>query len=161
MAPDNWPTDDDQELTPKRKEKVRKDFLDFLLDDNLGSDNYCLEYLDDFNDDREIMFLLVALNGSYLESASKRLRDDKELVLKALENDTYNAINVKEIGETLKKDRDVALALVKANGSQLFFMPDWQDDEEIVREAVSRVPVVVKVASSRLQKILTSENLKL
>lgn len=158
MTPDDLSLDDGDKLTPEKRAEIRKDFLNFLKDGNLGSENYCLsENIDDFNDDREVMLALVSLNGRYLSSVSERLKNDKELVLRALENDAFQSIHVEDIGGDLKKDPDVALAIVKANGSQLFFMPDWQDNEDIAREAVSRIPVVIKVVSPRLQQKLVGE----
>lgn len=65
--------------------------------------------------DRAFMFEVVSFNGSDLAYASDRLKDDEELVLRALS--TSSGINFKNASKRLKNSEEFVLKALKVNAS--------------------------------------------
>jgi len=119
-------------------------------------------------DDRE--FVLTAFKSNLysafrqpaaLSMVSKRLRDDKELVIVALNIrlDRYSETGLlKYASERLRGDRDVVLAAINADGEDLtyanslkFASEDLKNDKELVLKAVSNERLNLEFASDALK----------
>ncbi len=112
-------------------------------------------------DDEEIVLLAVQSNGSNLYYVSERLRASFSVVFTAINNSHYNAVlkyadqtladndeivflaiqeaksNIKYVSPRLRKNRSLALQVVKDNGELLKYLdPSLQDDEEIALLAI-------------------------
>lgn len=90
--------------------------------------------------------------GLPLLSIPKELRSDKDVVLAAIEQEgpyCYDYIDSKELKE---RDRDVVMALVRADGSLLEnACEELRGDKQVVRCALSTCSEALKVAPARLQ----------
>lgn len=102
----------------------------------------------------EYVLLVVMMNGLDLCYASKKLRDNFDIVLAAVEQ---NGRALEYASERLQNDKRIVLAAVRQNGGALQFASySMSDDEFIVHEAVTntnhRVNCALSYASRRLQK---------
>lgn len=148
-------------LTEYGRKVMKEDLLAGIAEGDLGFSNQGLAHLDEFNDDREVILGLVKLDGSYLSIASDRLKADREVVLETFNHDSRGVITGETIDSVLKNfinDREVLTVLLGFSGSLLREIPEYKDDEELVRVAVGSNPRVITMASPRLQKILAAEN---
>ncbi|MBS9775890.1 MAG: DUF4116 domain-containing protein [Fusobacterium sp.] len=97
------------------------------------------------------------LNNNYtsiLEYVSKKLREDKEIIMEAV---NLKGKALKYASDRLKDDKEVVLAAVKQNGSSLEYASErLKDDREIVNLAVKESGFALNYASQRIK-----DNLKL
>lgn len=100
---------------------------------------------------REAAFEAIR-EGKPLLSIPKELRGDKEVVMAAIEREgpyCYDYITSKELKE---RDRDVVLALVRADGSLLEnCSEELRSDKQLVRCALATCSEALKVAPKALQ----------
>ena len=124
-------------------------------------------------DNEEIVLSALRNYPASLKFASKRIRDIKKYVLMALEGEKdYDFVGldtkwfkdpiflfegVKITNKLLKKfdreflSREMVLAFVKRDGLNLEYLPEYCDDFEIVKEAVSQNGMALKFASNKLK----------
>ncbi|KAL9644179.1 hypothetical protein ABK040_005642 [Willaertia magna] len=101
--------------------------------------------------------LLAAQYGASLEFINEDFRNDKEIVLQAIKNksdysswrkDYYKLIR----DETLRKDKEICLIVVKETGCMLGAMPDEiRDDKDVVIQAIQTNEFAIEFASDRLR----------
>ena len=108
-----------------------------------------------FMDDKEVMLLACQKLGYSLRSASKRLQDDKDVVLAAITQDRNygtTTYNLKYASERLRNDEEIILTAVNMLGYSLQFASQrLRDDRNIVNSAVSSTGKALEFASPRLQ----------
>jgi hypothetical protein len=96
------------------------------------------------------MLEAVKKSGDVLKCATGELRDDKEVVLAAI-NDDARAFEY--ASDALRADRDIVLQVVKANGNMLEYASnELRSDHEIVIEAMKENSSAIKYASDVLKK---------
>jgi len=87
------------------KKTLNKDKIDIELAKKiLNRNGMCLQYLDDFKNNRDLVLIAIKENGCSIKFASEILKNDKELVLIAIDNNIYA---FDEINDKFKKDLDV------------------------------------------------------
>jgi len=102
--------------------------------------------------DREIVELVVSQFGETISHASKDLRADKDLVLRAMRGSFGNGNYLEYASRELKDDPDVALAAVKSDGSALEHVSArLRNDRKIVSTAVKSSGWALKYASKQLR----------
>ncbi len=102
--------------------------------------------------DREIVELVVSQFGETISHASKDLRADKDLVLKAMRGSFGNGNYLEYASRELKDDPDVALAAVKSDGSALKHVSArLRNDRKIVSRAVKSSGWALRYASKQLR----------
>ncbi len=85
-----------------------------------------------------------------IQYASKRLKDDKDVVLAAVNKKDIHALQY--ASKRLKDDKDVILAAVTKNGVALSYASKrLKDDYDVVLRAIARDPSLIKYASIRIQ----------
>ena len=108
-----------------------------ILQKNKYIEGSILEYAsDDLKNDNEIVQKAVVNNPHNLEHASEDLRNDKEIVLAAVRKDG----KVLEFAsEDLQNDKEIVLAAVKKDGELWdFASEDLRNDQEIVLAAMEK-----------------------
>lgn len=94
-------------------------------------------------------FLKTKRNGSPLQFASDRLKNDKEIVLEAVKANGYA---LQFASDELKSDKEIVLKAVKESGYALKYASDeLKNDIEIVLEAVKENGYALKYASDELK----------
>ena len=87
-----------------------------------------------------------------IQYASKRLKDDKDVVLAAVNKKDIHALQY--ASKRLKDDKDVILAAVTKNGLALSYASKrLKDDYDVVKKAIARDPSLIKYASIRIQSM--------
>ena len=85
-----------------------------------------------------------------LVSLSDELKNDREIVLAAINKDVYSLDNY--ASDELRNDREMVLAAVNKDGAYLRYVSDeFKNDREIVTAAISKEPSAIKYASEKLQ----------
>ncbi len=95
-----------------------------------------LDNNDDLNKNREYILLAIKHReeAEVLMHASKDLRSEKKIVLKAIQSDSSA---FKYASDELREDREFMLEVLRIDGEALWFMIDEiTDDRELVLEAV-------------------------
>jgi hypothetical protein len=91
-----------------------------------------------------IRSLLPSSNGWVLCFASKRLRDDKDLVMEMIDIHKLNEMGdtpLMWISDTLRGDKDVALRALLKNGKVLYaFSEELQEDETFMKDLWNQRP---------------------
>ena len=86
---------------------------------------------DRLKDDKEVLLKAAKNDGQSLYFASQSLRADKEVVLEAVKN---KAIILKYASKELRNDKDVAIAAVTQNKKSLSYISDeLKKDEDILK----------------------------
>jgi hypothetical protein len=110
-----------------------------------------LETLEEkFRNDKDVVLAAIEENPYSLEFASLELRNDPDVVIPALKSDeeVYQFV-----GRLIKIDRNNALQVVKLDGLLLnALISKFKDDREVVRVATQQNLEALTFASSRLQK---------
>ncbi|MBO9483727.1 DUF4116 domain-containing protein [Salinisphaera sp. G21_0] len=84
-----------------------------------------------------------------LQYASRRVRNDKDLVLPTI---AKHPNDLQYVSRGLKNDRDVVMAAVTQQGEQLqYASPDFQDNVDVVRAAVAQHSYAMRYASERIR----------
>lgn len=111
-------------------------------------------------DDEEIVISLIKQKPTNLELASNRLKNNKKFMLMLDANIWHyeNNIPTKYInwiiyysGETLKKDKDYILELLKNKASLRFVIDSHKNDKDIVLKALENDPKELLYASTQLK----------
>jgi len=104
---------------------------------------------DELKNDREVVLAAVNNEGFALEHASDELKDDREVVFAALSNHGW-ALDY--ASDELKNDREVVLAAVDNDGRALEDASDeLKNDREVVIAAVNNKGWVLQYASDELR----------
>ena len=92
----------------------------------------------------------VKRNGFRLKDASEALKNDREIVLAAV-NETSGALLY--ASDALKNDREIVLAALEKNppGALEYASDELKNDREIVLKAVTRQPTALRYASAELK----------
>ena len=99
--------------------------------------------------DRELVFRAVNLNCFNLGHASEQLRDDNELVDLAI---SKNGSTIGYASKRIQDDKEFALRAIRNNGSSIHGVSErLQDDEELIKEVLKKSPEEFKVASPRIK----------
>ena len=120
-----------------------RDFMEQLIE----IDQWVLSYADDtLKNDRELVKKAVQSDGPpVLEAVNKRFQKDKEIVLLALKK---NGMAIHGVHKSLLEDREVVLSAVKSYGMALYEFDTegelYIHDKEIVLEAVKNNYLVYK-----------------
>ena len=124
------------------------EFMLQTLTDN--TDGRFLQYASEkLKDDREIVLAAVTKSGSALEFASDKLKDDKEIVLTAVTNRGYS---LQYASTKLKDDKEIVLVAVTNGGFALQYASDkLKDDKEIVLAALDNKGRALEYASDKLK----------
>ncbi|WP_422137804.1 DUF4116 domain-containing protein [Endozoicomonas sp. ALC020] len=84
-----------------------------------------------------------------IECASQRIRNDKDLMLAALEIHPYS---LKYVSEKLRSDKQVVLTAVTGDGSSLqYASTKLRDNEEVVKAAIKHDSAALEYASDRIR----------
>lgn len=95
---------------------------------------------------------IVSQNFKHLKFVNSELKKNKDFVLKVIDlmEDSYGRL-FSYVPKHFNNDKDIALKLVKLDGMVLEgISPKLQNDEEIVREAISNNPYAAMFANERL-----------
>jgi hypothetical protein len=99
--------------------------------------------------DREFVDHAVCYRGNYLILASDVFKDDKELVLAAIENYPMTLSNA---STRLRADRDVVTAAIEGNGTAIMYGHEsFLDDKHLALIAVGTSAYALNFLSSRLK----------
>lgn len=134
-----------------------KDIMENSNDVYDSKENIMKHISDDNSNDKEIMTLAVQGTPELIEYASENLKDDKELVINAInscpiEDCINDGLGIRFISERLKNDKDIILSAVKKDGLELeYSSPDLKDDKEVVLAAVNECGGSLEYASDRLK----------
>lgn len=95
-----------------------------------------LQMMPQWNDDEELVALAIKNHSASLASASDRLKNDFDTVMLAIANynDGYGCIDgfYEGIGDDLKLDREIVLAIAKCKRPPKEFPPEeYRDDDEV------------------------------
>lgn len=101
--------------------------------DLINSFNQFSKYLEDYNDDKEIVMEFVKTKGDKLKYVSDRLKDDKDVVMAAVEQDGFA---IKYASEKLKNDKEIILIASKTFSVLQFVCEDLQNDRNFVLQVV-------------------------
>src|SRR5690606_35560742 len=107
-------------------------------------------------DDEELALDAVGTCSQAMECLGPKARDNKKVVLKALEKDGMAPDTfVTYVSSRLQQDSQVALALIKeSKGDEVLQdLPYFQDNAEVVYAAIQVNPSNRQYASERLQEI--------
>jgi hypothetical protein len=103
------------------------------------------KYLMDYN----FIIEILNLNGMYLESLSEELKNNKEIVMVAINN---NADALLYASCDLRNNKEVVLSAVSISGHVLeYASKKMQDDKEIVKTAASNYGYALEYASKELR----------
>jgi hypothetical protein len=115
--------------------KNDRDFIESCLDKKIVT---IMEYVcDKFKDDDVLIHKAVTVNGSVIEHASERLKDDKNIALIAVGNNLSGDSAYFSISENLKKDKDIILKLVETRGDFFAVCPEVETNKELLIKAFS------------------------
>lgn len=118
--------------------KKDKKFIMELLKTSKKSDiMWFATYIDEsLRADREVISLLVQIDGYALEYASKTLQNDREIAFKAIEN-SYG-YSLRYCSEALRDDKELVLMAVKYDGYSLSDASDrLKEDIDVVSSAIN------------------------
>jgi len=128
-------------------------------------DYYTLDYVDEaFKDDKELVLTAIEKSGDAIKFSSKRLKNDKELALKALKNGQGDILYY--LSDTLKEDRDVVWMASKVGIDSYSYLDEkFCTDTELLKEIVKKSPhffhtLPVKYRTVRVAKDVIIEAIK-
>lgn len=106
-----------------------------------------LEFLHEYQDDKECVLAALSSYDFALEHASNALQDDQEVILKAIAKDTNNLMYVSEEKCGV---RAFILAAVKINGGAFrYASEELKKDEEIIIASLKDYPQAFEYASEK------------
>lgn len=138
------------------------------------------ENIKNFSNNKEILLIAIAVGGAVLakemsgeirqdseffkeavvyeprilQYASKVIKENKEIGMKAVEKD---GIAVFYLSADLQRDDDIVDMALSQNGLALMYLQDLQDNESVVRKAMAKNPKALRWASARLKKKFRTE----
>ena len=102
-------------------------------------------------DDEELGFEALAQNGWFFEFLSKRLKHDDRFILSAIGSDKPYGMALAFASDEMKNDKEVVLKAISGYMYALEYASDaLKDDKEVVIAALSRDGGNIKFVSSRL-----------
>jgi len=99
--------------------------------------------------DREIILLACKQNSVCLQYADENTANDKDFVMSIIQMNSGYPYSY--IGNTLKKDRQVALACISRDGDCFSEFPDMTSDREIFEIAFAQSCYCLRYASQEIQ----------
>ena len=139
-----------------------KDYLDSRRLDRVPE--HLLNCSDAIKDNRALVLKAITTDGGLFVAVSERLKDDKNLLLVAIENGSnldyrLNNSPLKFASERLRNDKDIVLTAIHKNSSALEFASDsLKNDKEVVLAAVTDDVRNIKFASKEIQKYVGQGN---
>ena len=104
---------------------------------------------DPLKDDKEVVSKAVGLSGSSLRYASERLKDNREVVISAI-NNSSKAFEF--ASPRLQNDKNIALLAIRYHGDNLEFVSaKLLADKEIVLAAVQNTGSAIEYASAKMK----------
>jgi hypothetical protein len=120
--------------------------LDFL---KFGCSGILALASEDIKDDKELLLAAINIDSNSLNFASDRLRNDKNIVLKAVSQD---GSSLEYASEELRNDREVVFAAVSNFGNSLRDASvSLRNEKDIVLKAVSKNGKTLEYASEELR----------
>ncbi len=116
--------------------------------EKVKEDKDFLEKYQEWNNDKDVVIVKIREYGLGLQYVSKTLQNDKDVILAAIENNAENAFY---IFDKLKNDKQFVLLAVKVNGLALEYMQHFNNDKEIVLEAIKQYSGSIEFASMNLR----------
>ena len=139
----------------KFKEAIEdKDFVKSILNDYIVDPkiytHFFLELLPEkIKDNKEVMLKAVQIDGYTYCYISDRLKKDKEILIEAVKNYGYA---LEWASDELKNDKDIVLTAVKKHGGALqFASKNFYEDKEIILTAVKNDGITLLFASENLK----------
>ncbi len=120
-----------------------------FIQDALAKNGHVLELLDEnYKNDREIVSIAVLSRFAALKYASEQIQNDKEFMADIIfkKPELYLSLS-----DELKKDKQFNLLLLSKDGSLLYKMEKYNDDEEIIEAALSNNYYSLSRASDRIK----------
>lgn len=122
---------------------------------------------DDLKMDKKFFLDIVDMNGLFIKYADKSLKEDEEVVLKALNENPFSlefvdqkflgdkdlalkiirkcGVCLKYFTENLKKDREICLEAIKnSSGAIIHVHKDLLSKKEFIKEAIALCPRIIK-----------------
>jgi len=129
------------------KDNNKMDLLDINFQKEIIKNNpYYLKYFDDLKSDKAF---ILSLDCVYLNSLSDDLKNDKDVVLKAVKRCRWD---FEYVDDELKNDKSFVMEIVKINGNLLEYVSkSLKDDKDVVMEAVKHSDYALCYASERLR----------
>ena len=133
------------------------------LEQELSTPDYVKEYheIPALREDKEITLKVVKKIGTFLEYASERLKNDREVVMTAITSEAEGLISPWEIlngkallfaSDELRSDREFMIEVLQKNPNALEYATDeLKNDKEVVLKAVKNNGVALEFASERLR----------
>lgn len=127
---------------------VLKNDRDFIQD-ALAKNGYVLELLDEnYKNDREIVSIAVLSRFAALKYASEQIQNDKEFIAGIILKKPELYVS---LSDEIKKDKQFNLLLLSKDGSLLYKMEKYNDDEEIIEAALPNNYYSLSRASDRIK----------
>ena len=115
--------------------KNDRKFIEYCLDKSIVN---IMEFVaDKFKDDDVLMFKAISVNGSMIEVASDRLKNDKNLCLIAVSDKGSGGNAYHYISDEMKKDQDIILKLVETRGDFFAYCEEVKTNKELLIKAFS------------------------
>lgn len=133
------------------------------LEQELSTPDYVKEYheIPALREDKEITLKVVKKIGTFLEYASERLKNDREVVMTAITSEAEGLISPWEIlngkallfaSDELRSDREFMIEVLQKNPNALEYATDeLKNDKDIVTEVVESCGFALKYASDELK----------
>lgn len=97
---------------------------------------------------KEVKELIMQAKEGSSEDLTENLEENKYLIINYLKLGNYS---LEEVSDRLKKDEDVLMTAVKANGLNLKFVPNDMKSKAIVLEAVNQNGLALEFAPDELK----------
>ena len=134
--------------------KILCDNKKFIM--NLVENNHFLQFASDrLKNDKEIVTIALENDcGYYFSNASKELENSEKNITVNFKNNKYVLKNILDFVSTeLKDDKEFIMSIIKNNGYILKYISErLQDDKEIVMASIKSNGGPLKYASERLQE---------
>lgn len=99
--------------------------------------------------DFDLVVSAVSADGRALRFAAPELRSDRQVALAAVEG---CAGAMAHVGEELRGNRHFVLEALRLQGAALEYLPDFQDDEEVVLEALASNSGALRFSTLKSQR---------
>jgi len=124
----------------------------FILITSSYANDICQKIDNEQIDNKTYMLKLIAKNPRTIICASDRLKDDRDVVLKAITNNDFFGYLLKDASTRIKGDKEIVLKAVSGNGFALQYASlKLRDDYNVVLQATKSNWYALKFASPRLQ----------
>ena len=118
----------------------------FFVKKNYFYHKFCRD-IQEYLDNRELVFLCCLENPNFFSFASKNLRKDEKLILDLIEKDCFVLEHLED-----KNNRKIVLMTLKKNGKYLkYCIEEFKNDFDLVFEAVKSNGTSIQFASEELK----------